>query len=414
MNITFNLIGTKTYKKVKVRIYHNKLNLITDTGLISKIDDWDSQKQQFFSDSISNEKLLSLRNNIEKSFNIDFCSGVIIDKEWMQKLIKKTFFRPTTEEKMHNHAYTIFLVDYAKHWLKNESEDWRNSRSKGMDNKAKSQKSKALQHFINFEKKKGLRVKFVGFSGKIIKQFFDYLIDQKYAVVTAKKTLSDLKFFCLRANEMEIDIHPDFEKEISFPDTKTKFDGIYLNESEITTIFNHDFSDSENMEIIRDNFILSLWTGKRISDLQTIDTSNLIGSNLESIDIKTKSLTKVFLHPQVKATFDKYFGNLPPKIHKDIYNIQIKEICRVCKLDTITYGEVFDKKKKRKIAGYYEKYKLVTSHTARRSFATNMSKIMPVEDVAKLGGWASPKMVHHYNKETASEVAERASLLFQN
>jgi integrase len=384
------------------------------TGLFSKAENWDFEKERFLNNSTSNADLKALKENIEEAFNIDFGSGVIIDQQWMQNIIKKSFKRPNGEQKMHNPAYTIFLDDFAEYWLKNESKKWKNTKSKILTSKIIGQKATALKHFMEFQKKEELKIKLVDFCALKIKAFYDFLIEKEYAVPAAKKTLTDIKFFCRRANELKFNVNPDYNEKISFPDDRTKYDDIYLNETEISTIFNHDFSDSETLDIIRDNFILSLWTGKRISDLQLINLSNIIDGNLESIDKKTGALVKVPFHPQVQAILKKYYGNLPPKVNKDEYNIQIKEICRVCKIDAVTYGEVENTKKNRNVPGYYPKYKLVTSHTARRSFATNLSKVMSIQDVQRAGGWSSPSMVIRYNKETASEVADRVRKHFDN
>jgi integrase len=407
MKIVYRLIGTKELKKVYVRLYHNKLNLPVSTNLISRTEDWDSNLELFKKNKEANKKLIDLKINIENAFNSDFSSGVIMDKAWLKNIVTKTFLRPNKEEKLLNHSYTIFLDDFGIHWLENDAKEWKNSRSKLLTNKAKSQKLKALEQFKEFQSQKDKKIRLIDFTTQEIKGFYDFLIAKKYSVSTAKKTLSEIKFLCKRALELKFNVCLDFEQPILFKDDSVKVDDIYLNESEINTIFNYDFSDNETMDIIRDNFILSLWTGKRISDLMNLNSENLMNGIIESIDIKTNAFVKVPLHPQVKAVIKKYFGCLPPKVNKDEYNLQIKEICRLCKIDAMTYGKVFNPKTERKVTAYYEKHKLVTSHTARRSFATNLSRFLPLKHVAKILGWSDEKMVNHYNKTTEAEAWEK-------
>jgi integrase len=281
-----------------------------------------------------------------------------------------------------------------------------------MTHKAKTQKTKALEEFVEFQTKEGLKAKKQNYKIRLkdfnlerINRFYAFLIGKGFAHSTSRKTVYYIFFFCQRAKEMKFNVCLDFKEKIVFRDRSTKVEDIYLNEAEIEAIFKHDFSDNEHLDIIRDNFILSLWTGKRISDLRNLTASNLINGRIESIDIKTQTLVKLPVFSQTKAILDKRQGFLPPKVGKNEYNVQIKEVCRLCGIDGMTLGKV--KENGRKVLAYYEKYKLVTSHTARRSFATNLSRYFTVKEIAVLGGWKSPRMVEHYIKETKEEVADR-------
>ena len=49
-----------------------------------------------------------------------------------------------------------------------------------------------------------------------------------------------------------------------------------------------------------------------------------------------------------------------------------------------TKGKLFDKITKRKVEGVYPKWKLITSHVCRRSFATNQYGILPVSLIMQI------------------------------
>jgi integrase len=414
MTVAYRLRGTKELKNIYIRIYQKNLSIELNTDLTARVEEWDNESQIYIKDDSKKIRLIQMKLNIQKAFNDDFSAGVIIDKEWLKELVKIGLSRPNKEDKLVNHGYTIFLSEFCSHWLKKEAGKWLDCNSQPLDNKAISKKRKALEHFNSFQEKKKLNLRLKDFTHLRIKDFYDYLINEQYAPPTAKKILSEIKTFCKRAKEMQINVCLDFETPSAFKDKTTKCDPIYLNEQEIETIFQYDFSESEQMDIIRDNFILSLWTGKRISDLFNLTADNLVDGFLESVDIKTNTWVKVPLHPQVKFILSKRFGHLPPKVNKDEYNREIKEICRLCGITAMTFGKVKDPDKNRNVLKYYEKYKLVTSHTARRSFATNLSRILSTQDIAKLGGWSNTSTVIHYNKETKSEVAQKAENLFNN
>jgi integrase len=401
MNIAYRLIGTKETKKIYVRLWHNKLTLPVSTNLVSREIDWDESLELFKKNNAVNKKLIELKINIETAFNTDYCSGVIINTQWLKNIIKTTFERPTGEKKMVNHENTIFMYNFGFNWVKTDV------KAELLTNKEKSQILKALEQFNNFQQKEKTRIKLVDFDTQKIKDFYDFLIGEKYASASAKKILGEIKFLCQKAEELKINVCLDHKTKISFKDKSEKIDSIYLNEKEIDLIYKHDFSDSELLDIIRDNFILNLWTGLRISDLKNLDSSNFIDGHIEYTSQKTNTLAVLPKHPHVKAILTKRFGNLPPKINKDEYNIQIKEVCRICGIDAPTKGKLFDPKKKRKIAGTYPKYKLVSSHTARRSFATNLSEVLTVSEIAKVGGWNKEDMAVHYNKKNKFEITEK-------
>ncbi|HEY6143771.1 MAG TPA: tyrosine-type recombinase/integrase [Flavobacterium sp.] len=407
MNVLYYLVGTKEIKKVKIRLYHNDLQLIESTELLCKSDNWNSELRKYKNNDLLNEKLRLLREAVIDSFSIDFASGVIINKEWLQDIIKESFGRPNAEKKLVNQSHTVFLEDFANHWLKNHANTWEDLNGNLMTDKAKSQKTKALAEFVEFQSKKAQsKIKLKDFTTERIKGFYTFLTKKGFAHSTSRKTISYIFFFCQMAKEMKFNVCLDFKDKIVFNDKSTKVEDIYLNEAEIETIFNHDFSDDEFLDTVRDNFILNLWSGKRISDLRNLTSANIVNGMIESIDKKTKTLVKLPLFTQTKAILEKRSG-LPPRVSKNRYNIEIKEVCRLCGIDGMTLGNIKSNGSKVKVLAYYEKYKLVTSHTARRSFATNLCKHFPPETVAVIGGWKSTRMVLHYNKETKAETVER-------
>lgn len=414
MNIKYKLSGTKDLKKIHVRFYHNRLDISVDTKLVVRNSDWDHTAEQFKRNIVANKQLLQAKINIEDSFNTDFSTGTRIDKEWLRHVVKETFSRPSKEQKMINPLHTIFLHDFGSYWLENHAKEHITERGNLFSNKAITQHSKAIEQLKNFELKEEKQIKLKDFDLSVIKKFYYFLINLDYSANTAKKTLTEIKFLCKRAKELKYDINLDYEIKSKFIDNSTKIEDIYLNEEEISSIYNHDFSYNEELEIMRDNFILSLWTGLRISDLVNLDQTNLINGFIETINDKTNTLVKIPLHPQVKTILNKRSGNLPPKVKEDPYNAQIKVICRECGINQKVYGKVFDSAKKRKVAKYYHKYELVTSHIGRRSLATNLSGKISEQSIAKIQGWSSTDMVQHYNKKSKAEEAEDLSKIWNS
>jgi len=59
------------------------------------------------------------------------------------------------------------------------------------------------------------------------------------------------------------------------------------------------------------------------------------------------------------------------KTNASVFNKKIKELCRLAGIDQVIKGNKMSSVTKRVAFGMYPKYELITSHTMRRSFATN-------------------------------------------
>ena len=75
------------------------------------------------------------------------------------------------------------------------------------------------------------------------------------------------------------------------------------------------------------------------------------------------------IHSFVREIINKYGGELPPAISNQKMNQYLKEIVELAGIDTtnkiaITKGGIT-------VTELFKKFELVTTHTARRSFATN-------------------------------------------
>ncbi len=191
---------------------------------------------------------------------------------------------------------------------------------------------------------------------------------------------------------------------------ETEYKQPYLNEEEIKSIFNFDFSHDKTMDEVRDNFVIGLWSGLRISDFLThLDVSNIEDGFIKIKTQKTKTKVAIPIHPQVAAILKKRNGKLPEKISTQNFNDKIKIIAKLCNIDEEMIGGVMkvDKKTKikRKVIGVYKKWELVTSHICRRSFATNLFGKIPNKVLIDICGWANEEMLFNYNKQTKMESA---------
>lgn len=186
------------------------------------------------------------------------------------------------------------------------------------------------------------------------------------------------KILGVAETEYKYGVHPDYKKS-AFSKVSERTEAIALNESEIQLMYDYDFSSNPKLENCRDFAIIGFWTGMRIGDLmkQKIDlTKDYITVTPSKTKKSSGVVVMIPIHEHVRSIV-KTRGMPKPIIDQD-FNIQIKDVCKNVGIVQKAKGSllVYNKEKEiwRKKTGEYEKYLLVSSHTMRRSFATNLYK----------------------------------------
>jgi integrase len=184
---------------------------------------------------------------------------------------------------------------------------------------------------------------------------------------------------------------------------KEEVDNIYLNEEELQLI--HDAELPRHLDRVRDCFLLLAWTGCRYSDLQQIDKSNIKGEVLSFRQHKTNNRVAIPIHPVVREIFEKYNYELPNEISNQKFNDYLKDVAR---LSGITATETKTRTEGGRLTTTRsEKWQLVTSHTGRRSFATNMYKRgLPSIMIMSITGHKTESAFLKYIKVRQEEHAE--------
>ncbi len=415
MNISFNLKGAKTIKKLYIRMHYGKLDLLVSTNLMLMESQWNVSTQTVNDDNDVNIGLSELKLAILKKFNQDYLLGIVINKKWLENVIKTSFMRPKAEVSLVNPAHTLFVSDFSRNWLQNHSDSWKVAAKKTMGKTLKGQYLKFVETLEEYEKLIGEKWQLRSLSVNDINGFVEWMETEEYQVSTIERAVGRLRFFLNRSVEQNIETSQAFKQRIYFGEEDAEIEGIYLNEKEIETVFNWDFSYDEKLESARDNLIISCWTALRSSDfLKNLDVSNIKDGIISIRTQKTKTFVKIAVHPQVKSILNKRFGNLPQKLKQDEYNILLKKIGEICGFNQVVFGKLFDKEKKRKVTGYYRKFQLLSSHVGRKSFATNLSGKVDDEIIMATAGWSTKSMKNHYDKTSKTEYAEKLQKHFNN
>ena len=173
----------------------------------------------------------------------------------------------------------------------------------------------------------------------------------------------------------------------------TKVDRGYLTQEDVEKILKKQFV-TKRLELVRDIFIFSCFTGLAYIDVKNLTEKNVRTSFDGNLWImtkrqKTKVESNILLLDVPKMILEKYKGVSPndkllPILSNQKMNSYLKEIGDVCEID-----------------------KELTFHLARHTFATTitLAKGVPIETVSKMLGHTNIKTTQIYARITDSKIS---------
>jgi len=290
----------------------------------------------------------------------------------------------------------------------------------------------ALDQFTKFQKETKHQYDFDDINMNFYYAYTAHLKKKGYSINTYGKCIKELKTI-MAAAESEGYHTNHVWRDKKFKGTRVEVDSIYLTKEDLDAIMAVDLSGYPNgYEQARDIFMIGVWTAQRVSDYNYIKkedfstlTKNVMKEKpdpdnpgekiawIEKQEItylnvrqqKTGAKVAIPCNSALKAILEKYDYQVP-HLADQVINRYIKEIALAAGLTELVEIETTKggTPKKEKI----EKYKLVHSHTARRTGATLMYLAgVDLYDIMKVTGHASPKMLKKYIKADSLEVVEK-------
>lgn len=153
----------------------------------------------------------------------------------------------------------------------------------------------------------------------------------------------------------------------------------------------------------RDFFLIGAFTGLRFSDVANLTPQNITDDIIRVRTIKTGQLVVIPVHPVVREIINSGY-DFNCKMYDQKVNSYIKEVARMAGID----NEVTINKDKggRNVKLTVPKCELISTHTARRSFATNAYKSgIPTISIMKITGHTSEATFLKYIKISKEENA---------
>jgi integrase len=386
--------GTKVYKFCKI-----------STGEKVKNSQWDFNKQQcklikgFPEGRDINYRLKNLEHDVFEVYN---------DLQKDNKIISPDLIKRKLEEKRNGNENTPLAQTNNQHLAKFIREDIEQLRSLRENSSIKSYENTASK-LEAFEKYMNRLYDFKDINMQFYIDFKHWFYKQNYSANYFSGQIKNIKTFMNRAIDANVSqSYGHTAKGFIKPEEDT--DSIYLTESELTTINNLDFTLHPNLDkkryyTTRNKMMIGCFTALRISDFNRLSEINIQNDNIRIKTTKMKKTVIVPVHPIVKGILDSGF-DINTKLSEQKYNVYVKEICKVAGLtEDILINESLAGKSIQKA---YKKYELVTSHTCRRSGATNMflAGIDPIY-IMQFTGHKTQKSFMKYIKITAEDVANK-------
>ena len=269
----------------------------------------------------------------------------------------------------------------------------------------KSQYKVLMKHVNEFSEKYDCTIYTNSVTEDFIEDFIGYLRDKNMRNNTVKGLIEKIKAMTKKAGNYGYAVNRTFD-EISVPEEDTC--SIALSMNEITRIYYYT-GLTKKQEKIRDLFIVGCLTGMRYSDYSTLTSDNIQKDIIIKKTKKTGVTVHVPVHSYIKELLEKYNGELPKDISIQHFNRSIKTICKKIGLtDKVVFTRTVGHNV---VTDTYEMWQVISSHTARRSAATNMynSGRMKTLQIMLITGHTTEKNFFRYIKIGREENAKNIS-----
>ncbi|MEG1585993.1 MAG: tyrosine-type recombinase/integrase, partial [Bacteroidales bacterium] len=189
---------------------------------------------------------------------------------------------------------------------------------------------------------------------------------------------------------------------------------VSLSMNEITRIYYYkDLTRKQKM--IRDLFIVGCMTGLRYSDYSTLTIDNFQNKVIVKSTQKTGATVYIPMHPYVQEIYTRYRGQIPTGYTVSYFDRAIKQICQKIGINQsipVVKIQGFET-----ITTVKQKWELISSHTARRSFCSNALAAgdLSTSQIMMMSGHKSESCFFRYIKTDKIANAHRvsASKMFQ-
>ncbi len=401
--VKFLLQSKSSNAPIYVRLSIGRGNTPTrKTGLNCNAQNWSKAKGFPIPKDTDTKKvkanLSKLELSILNAYNRDNAEGLTIDGQWLEVVIDSHFGRKVPEQ-------LDYLTTYGQHFI--DRLPYKVTANGGLGvkvstvKKYKSLLSKLKAFEVHAGKRFLLKEVDLKYRGSLIK----YLAEvDGLGNNTIGRYIKFAKTFVLDAQKNGYEINAQIHDFKGFTEKASK---VTLSFEELDKLRATSFED-DNLEAAKDWLIIGCYTGQRVSDLLRMKSEMITDFNGMSFivvtQVKTGKTVQIPIHSTVEGILSKREGRFPSIFsgnsdsNSALFNRYLKRVCLEAGIVTPTEGALFNTETKRTEAGIFPKWKLVSSHICRRSFATNFyaNQKYPTPLLMNITAHGSEKMFLEY------------------
>lgn len=365
---------------IKFYIYLNKKTKVYSTGFAVFPDQWDDKKGEVK----RNHPLFQTYNEALHKLHLE---------------LEEHFVKGGTFANFRKEEDSISLIDYCRQVIK-KAEKGLIPIAKGTIKNYKAT-YRRLNEYYQHAKKPDLALTRIDLN--FYNDFTSFLMDHgNCGLPGIGKHIKIIKRLMVMSMEEKLHSNTVFrEKAFNRPRPKTT-GKIYLTKDEIERLEQLDLNHQSYLERERDRFLLSYWFIMRFSDVNKIGRELLFDLNgqrfLRYQSVKTKVETTIPVKDKALALMEKHDFNFSYSSNVQA-NKELKTIAAMANINAPVFQE----------GRRAPKSSFVTTHTARRSAATNLYLDgVSLKMIADLGGWKDLQSLRTYLRASGLDTAQVA------
>jgi integrase len=284
-------------------------------------------------------------------------------------------------------------------------------------------------HLDNYAEERGVKLTFERIDLDFKKDFTSWLYKNG---VKSQNTLSKIfsiikQFMSYAANETIVingQIGPYHSNTAylsrEFNVSRVKTSKHYLTSSELKTLADYDLSDKiDSYSFVRDLFLISCYSGLRISDLQRLSRKHIIedGSDMfiqmhtfKGRNTKLDNEVVIPVLPELRALLKKYDFEIPTILSEQRHNDYIKDICEWAEINRMVLHKESEKGEIKETS--IPVYSKITNHSGRYTFINMMlnEKGLTPFELQKITGQSLKVLMGYENgdkKANAKKVIQK-------
>lgn len=412
MKITFLLARKKDVKTsvviAAIRYKNYRVNYCTQVSVPPKFWDEDNMRvretKQIPEHKTLNEKLINFKAKVSESFlRFKHENNEMIPEPKALKVMIDNIYQKKDVQVIK----TFTFLGYLREMIEQSKKGIRIHPKSGKPIAKDTIKTytTTLTHLETFEKHKRKPIQFNDINLDFYEDYKSYLIKKKqFSNNTIGKHFQIIKLVMNEATDRGITSNLAYKSRRFFV-IRENTDNVFLTEKEIEAMAKKDFSKQRNLDITRDLFVIGCMTGLRYSDFNNIQPEQIENGFISVTQDKTGGKIVIPVHPLVKQILVKYNNKLPKGYSNQKMNMYLKDVAGAVECLQESVSKEFTKGGQTIIKNA-QKSDLVTTHTARRSFATNeIKKGTPVSVVMAITGHKTEKSFWKYIKLSKSDYA---------